>query len=303
MKKVFWATAIAATALLSACNNRPTSANLKSEADTLSYEIGMVDAPSEADLVRYISDPRVGSDSTYLDEFLKGFADGMTAAKDKKTAAYTAGLQAGAQMRTQLTQIEQMVYAGDSTKRLSVQNYLAGFNHGVSGKKTALMVDGKPVDKMKAGELANEKIRQMMEAALAKQHAAEKQSADSFMTAKAKEAGVQKLPGGTLYKVLKAGDGPKAKLGETVNVVYEGRLMNGLVFDASSKHPGPDGTTIPMVVGNSIPGFDEALKAMPVGSEWEVYIPYDQGYGAQGGGPFPPFSVLIFKVTAVSIGR
>ncbi len=303
MKKVFWATAVAATVLLSACNNRPSSANLKSEADTLSYEIGMVDAPSAADLKRYISDPRVGSDTTYLNEFLKGFADGMQAAKDKKKAAYTAGLQAGAQMRTQLTQIEEMVFGGDSTQHLSVRNYLAGFNHGVAGKKTALMVDGKPVDKMKAGELANEKIRKMMADAVAKKHAAEKQTADSFMTAKAKEAGIQKLPGGTLYKVIKPGDGPKAKLGETVNLAYEGRLLSGVVFDASSKHPGPDGTTIPMVVGNSIPGFDEALKAMPVGSEWEVYIPYDQGYGPQGGGPIPPFSVLIFKVTLVSIGR
>ena len=48
---------------------------------------------------------------------------------------------------------------------------------------------------------------------------------------------------------------------------------------------------------------DEALKAMPAGSEWEIYIPYDQGYGPQGGGPFPPFSTLIFKVTLVSVGH
>ena len=303
MKKIFWATAVAATALLGACNNKPSSANLKSDIDTLSYEIGMVDAPSQADLKRYIADPRVGSDSTYLDEFLRGFADGVKAASNKKEAAYLAGLQAGGQMRSQLTQVEQAVFADDSTKRLSLRNYIAGFCDGVGGKKTALMVDGKPVDKMRAGELANETLRRMMAEAFAKQYAAEKQQADSFMTAKAKEPGVKKLPGGTLYKVVKAGDGAVAKLGETVNLAYEGRLVNGTVFDASSKHPGPDGTTMQMIVGNSIPGFDEALKAMPAGSEWEIYIPYDQGYGPQGGGPFPPFSTLIFKVTLVSVGR
>lgn len=101
--------------------------------------------------------------------------------------------------------------------------------------------------------------------------------------------------------VKTAGTGEVAKEGQIVNVTYEGRLADGTVFDASSKHPGPDGQTIQMMVGQTIPGFDAALKAMPVGSTWELYIPYNQGYNEQSTGAIKPFSALVFTLTVVSI--
>lgn len=303
MKKIFMATIVAAMTMMSACNNGAPKPGLKTDADTLSYELGMANSVDEEQLKMYLADPRTGSDSTYIKEFMKGLNEGLEAATDKKKAAYIAGLQVGAQMSASIKQVESNVFAGDSTKHLSTKDFIAGFNDGIYGKKTALKIDGKLIDKEAAARDLQERMRAMSAAALTKQYAAEKKASDAFIAAKAKEAGVQKLPGGTLYKVVKAGNGEVATEGQLVNVAYEGRLADGTVFDASSKHPGPDGQTIPMMVGQTIPGFDAALKAMPVGSTWEIYIPYSQGYNEQGSGAIKPFSALIFTVTVVSIDK
>lgn len=301
MKKIFMATVVAAMTMMSACNNGAPKPGLKTSADTLSYELGMANSVDEEQLKMYLADPRTGSDTTYIKEFMKGFNEGLEAATDKKKAAYLAGLQVGAQMSANIKQVEGMVFAGDSTKHLSTKDFVAGFNDGIYGKKTALKINGELIDKQAASRDLEARIRTMSAAALSERYAADKKASDDFIAAKAKEAGVQKLPGGTLYVVKKAGTGEVAKEGQIVNVTYEGRLADGTVFDASSKHPGPDGQTIQMMVGQTIPGFDAALKAMPVGSTWELYIPYNQGYNEQSTGAIKPFSALVFTLTVVSI--
>ncbi len=301
MNKIFMVAAAAAALLLSACDGGTPKPSLKTDADTLSYELGMANAPSEADLKQYLSDPRTGSDSTYVEEFMKGLKDGLKAGDDKKQAAYMAGLQVGANMRGSMTQIEKMVFADDSTRHLSAKNFVAGFEAGYKGQKTALKINGKLIDRQGAAQDLNERIRKMSAKALEGQYKNEKKAADAFIAAKAKEAGVQKLAGGTLYKVITPGNGAKPTAGQTVNVIYEGKLTDGTVFDASAQHPGPDGKSIPMTVGQSIPGFDAALQAMPIGSTWEVYIPYSQAYNEQSAGAIKPFSALTFTITLVGI--
>ena len=212
-----------------------------------------------------------------------------------------AGLQAGLSMKTGLKQVEQMVFGNDSTRHLSIKNYLAGFANGVGGKKTALKINGQLIDKRLASNEANMRIQSMQRAVASKQYAKERKASEDFIAKIAKAEGVKALPGGTYYKVISEGAGAPAQQGQTVDVVYEGRLMDGTVFDASSKHPGPDGQSIPMIVGQSIPGFDAALKAMPMGAEWEVYIPWNQAYGEQQQGPIPPFSALVFKVKVLRV--
>lgn len=301
MNKMVIAAAVAATALFSACEGSSPKASLKTEGDTLSYELGMAQAPSDSELKQYLSDPRVGSDTTCVDEFMKGLRDGLAAAKDKKQAAYVAGLQIGTQMNASLESIESMVYADDSTAHLSRKNFVAGFKDAMEGKKTALKVDGKLMDKRAAIEDVNERIRTMSAAALRKGYAAEIQAADAFIAKKAKEAGVKKLKGGTLYKVITEGDGAVAKDGDRINIIYEGKLVNGKVFDSTKDHPNSvNDKGVPMIVGQQIPGFAEALRNMPAGSTWELYIPYDQAYGESGAGQdIEPFSALIFTVTIV----
>ena len=99
--------------------------------------------------------------------------------------------------------------------------------------------------------------------------------------------------------MLKEGTGAKPKDGDNVKVNYEGKLIDGTVFDSSYER----GQAAPMSLakGALIDGFREALLNMPVGSTWEVYIPADKAYGGRQQGPIQPFSALIFKIDLLSI--
>jgi len=95
-----------------------------------------------------------------------------------------------------------------------------------------------------------------------------------------------------------AGTGALPVDGDKVKVLYEGRLVDGKVFDSNwDKEP------ITFGVNQVISGWTEALKLMPVGSEWEIYVPQELGYGEREGGPIPPYSALIFKVKLLGIEK
>ena len=83
-----------------------------------------------------------------------------------------------------------------------------------------------------------------------------------------------------------------------VEVNYEGRLTDGTIFDSSYKR----GQTAKFKPNQVIKGWTEALKLMPEGSTWELYLPYDLAYGKKGTGSIPPYSTLIFKVEIVKVG-
>ena len=285
MKKIFMATLVAATTLFTACHNSAPKANLKSDVDTVSYEAGIVMSPGDQ-LAGYLA--QSGSDSASVDEFLKGLRAGIEAAGDKKKMAYYMGLMQGLQTKSQmLPGIESQIFAGDSTKKINIKNFLAGYAAAINGN-IELQRDGKAVDR----EAAN---KHLMDYMFGKQ---KKESAE-FLAAKKKEEGVKELNGGVLYKVLKAGEGDKKPAAtDSVIVKYEGRLADGTVFD-SSEHA-PEGTAT-LSLQYMIEGWKIALPEMTVGSEWELYIPAELGYGERGTGPSPPYSALIFKVTLVGI--
>ena len=105
---------------------------LKTSADTLSYELGMANSVDEEQLKMYLADPRTGSDSTYIKEFMKGFNEGLEAATDKKKAAYLAGLQVGAQMSANIKQVEAHGVRWRLNRSTSAQkDFVAGFNDGI----------------------------------------------------------------------------------------------------------------------------------------------------------------------------
>ena len=100
------------------------------------------------------------------------------------------------------------------------------------------------------------------------------------------------------YEVLLAGDGPKPGAANTVEVHYEGRLIDGKVFDSSYQRK----QTISFPLNRVIPGWTEGLQLMPTGSKYRLYIPSELGYGARGaGGDIPPHAALIFDVELISI--
>ena len=106
------------------------------------------------------------------------------------------------------------------------------------------------------------------------------------------------LPSGLQYQVLKQGDGEVPLASDKVQVNYEGRLIDGTVFDASARHGDKPAEFTPTQV---IRGWTEALTMMPVGSKWRLFIPSELAYGERDAGQIKPFSTLIFDVELVGI--
>ena len=105
------------------------------------------------------------------------------------------------------------------------------------------------------------------------------------------------LPSGLQYKVIKEGNGPLPKDTSLVKVNYEGKLIDGKVFDSSYKRKAP----ITMRANQVIKGWTEALTRMPAGSVWEVYIPQELAYGDREQTEIKPFSTLIFKIELLEV--
>ena len=123
-------------------------------------------------------------------------------------------------------------------------------------------------------------------------------AAKTFMANNAKAEGVKTLPSGVQYKIVTSGpaDGTSPKKSDEVKVHYEGKLLSDEIFDSSFQRGAP--ATFPLA--GLIPAWVEALQQMKPGDEWLLYVPPEQGYGAQGAGPIPPNSVLIFRIQLIA---
>jgi peptidylprolyl isomerase/FKBP-type peptidyl-prolyl cis-trans isomerase FklB len=126
--------------------------------------------------------------------------------------------------------------------------------------------------------------------------------ARAFMAKNAKEPGVQTLPDGLQFKVVRDGpkDGMRPQLGDEVKVNYEGKLAaDGKVFDSSYER----GQPAAMPLKGLIRGWQEALQLMRPGDEWILYVPPELGYGAEGagGGEIPPGAALIFRIELIDV--
>jgi len=115
-----------------------------------------------------------------------------------------------------------------------------------------------------------------------------------FLARNAREPGVKTLASGLQYKVVAAAPAGAVspRLGDFIKVHYEGKLVSGEVFDSSFER----GKPVIMPLGGLVPAWMEALPRMKVGDEWILYAPPELGYGAEGAGPIPPNSVLVFRV-------
>lgn len=287
MKKILLIATIALITI-SACNRGGIpKGNPKTNLDTLSYELGVANSQG---VKLYIAN-QLGVDTAYMDEFYKGFAAAAQANDDKKLQAYYAGVQIGTQVGTQVYGAANSELFGlDSTKTVNLRQLVAGFIEGAKGEPKI------PLETIRR-ELT-QRIDTYKDETLSKTFGANKKKGIAFIAKKAKEPGIQKLPGGTLYKVLTQGNGPVPKKDAKVQVIYEGKLIDGTVFDSSAKNN--DGKPTEIQVAAVIPSWREALTRMPEGSEWELYVPYDQGYGNHEAGQIKPYSALIFKIKLVN---
>ena len=279
---------VALAASFSSCGNSP-KANLKNDIDTVSYTVGMAQSQG---LKEYLVN-QLGVDTTYMDAFIKGLNEGANAGDDKKTAAYYAGIQIGQQISNQMIKgLNHELFGEDSTKTISMKNFLAGFIAGTTGKKQLMTVE-------QAGEIAQAKIQAIKAQEAEKQYGDNKAAGEKFLAENAKKEGVKTLPSGVQYKVIKEGNGEIPADSSVVVVNYEGKTIDGKVFDSSYTRNEP----VTFQANRVIKGWTEALVHMPVGSTWEVYIPQELAYGERSTGQLKPFSALIFKIELVSIKK
>jgi peptidylprolyl isomerase/FKBP-type peptidyl-prolyl cis-trans isomerase FklB len=129
--------------------------------------------------------------------------------------------------------------------------------------------------------------------------AAPSPEAKAFLAKTAKEPGVVSLPDGLEYKVVRSGPatGMKPHLGDEVKVMYEGKLVDGTVFDSSYER----GQPAAMPLKGLVKGWQEALQLMRPGDEWILYVPPALGYGAEGQGPIPGGAALIFRIELIDV--
>ena len=280
--------AIAAVAF-SSCGNGTPKADLKNDVDTISYALGMAQTQGLKDYLV----GSLGVDTAYIDEFIKGMNEGANAGDDKKKVAYYAGIQIGQQISNQMVKaINRQLFGEDSTQSISLKNFMAGFVTATTGKEGLMTME-------QAQETANNKMKEIKAKTMEKEFGPNKEAGEKFLAENAKKEGVKTLPSGLQYKVLKEGTGAIPTDSSLVKVNYEGRLIDGTVFDSSYKR----GEATDMYVNRVIKGFTEALTKMPVGSEWEVYIPQDLAYGEREAGQIKPFSTLIFKIQLLEIKK
>ncbi len=128
--------------------------------------------------------------------------------------------------------------------------------------------------------------------------AANRERGQAFLQDNAAQEGVQVTDSGLQYRVNTAGEGPRPQASSTVKVHYEGRLIDGTLFDSSLQR----GQPVSFRVNQVIEGWQEALQLMPVGSEWTLYIPAELAYGPSGAGDaIGPNETLVFEVQLIEI--
>ena len=245
---------------------------LATESDSLSYAAGV---HATRGLIPFIQQS-YKVDTAYMADFIRGYEEAIAKANTPQGTAYIVGMQI-AQM------VNQRILPGTREELKSAKDSIdaAMFSRGFVA---ALANDTTLFSVKKAGEFKTQVLAG---------------AGEKFLAENAKKPGVKVLPSGLQYKVIKAGQGEVPKATDEVEVIYEGRLIDGTVFDATSKHGGAK--TDKFRAGNLIKGWTEALTTMPVGSKWQLYIPYELAYGERQAGQIPPYSTLIFDLELVSI--
>ncbi len=170
---------------------------------------------------------------------------------------------------------------------------IKGLKDGLSGAK--LLMSEK--DLRKIMNMYQSELRQ--KALLSKRVATEenKKKGEAFLAANKARDGVVTTPSGVQYKILKAGDGKMPTESDLVEVHYRGTLLDGTEFDSTEA-----GQAATLKVAALIVGWKEALKLMPAGSKWQIFIPPQLAYGERGvGSDIGPNETLVFEVELLAI--
>ena len=268
--------------------NKPvkTAVTLATESDTLSYVAGMSMTQGLVDYLRN----SLKVDTAYMADFISGVEKALESSDDPQFKAYMAGLDVAKQLKDKMLPAMARELK-DSPDSLVEKLAHRGFVDALQGDTTYYNIDD-------ASMLFKDIMSDAKEAKTEKLYGENRRAGEQFLADNAKKEGVVTTESGLQYKVIVEGKGEKPQATDRVKVNYEGRLVDGTVFDSSAKH---GDKPIEIRANQVIKGWTEALTLMPVGSKWELYIPYDLAYGERDSGKIKPYSALIFTVELVEI--
>lgn len=236
---------------------------------------------------------RLGVDTTYLADFVQGFDSATMTEADKRMKARLAGMEIRQQVEGQIVpQVTKQI--SDSLQILQADRFVAGFRAGISGENDEL-----PISMDSTQTVVRKQMDYYHKQEMERKYGANRKAGEEFLKENAKKDGVVTTASGLQYKVLTKGNGEIPTATQRVKVNYEGKLLDGTVFDSSYKRNEP--TTF--ACNQVIKGWTEALTLMPVGSKWELYIPQELAYGDRDTGKIKPYSMLIFTVELLEIEK
>lgn len=250
-----------------------------STTDSLSYANGYI---ATQGLLPFIQQ-QYKVDTTYMADFVTGFNEAMAYGDTPQANARLAGMEIARMVKERIVPtIETEMKSSGNT--LNKTYFNEGFVAAISNDSTVFNM-----------AKANEYNTKALSAA-----------GEKFLAENKTKPGVKTLADGLQYKVITVGTGEKPTKTDEVEVIYEGKLIDGTVFDATYNHPGNKKDNADLKpdkfnVGRLIKGWTEALTLMPVGSKWEIYIPQELAYGERPAGKIPPYSALIFTLELKSI--
>ena len=237
-----------------------------------SYAAGVAQSAS---LAQFLAQ-RSGVDSAHIKDFVEGLSKEVSADEAAKLRALLASIDIKKQMPQIVQSMNQQATGKGDTTYVDATTFLKGLTEGLL-KTNTLSADSATKIEQQQYDYHTQQLKT--------------RNAD-FLKNYAKQKGVKSTASGLLYKVIKEGDGAMPTDTSEVEVHYEGKLVDGTVFDSSYKR----GETATFAVNQVIKGWSEAVKLMKVGAEYEVCLPYEIAYGERGTRGIPPYSTLIFKI-------
>ena len=283
MKRIFL---IALTVMVSASFYTASAqkVTLVTPSDSLSYAAG---ATMTDGLLPYV-EKQYNMNEAFIDDFLRGFEEALKSNDGDPMKAYSAGIQIACMVK------ERMLPS--ITKDLEGSGYSLQNELFLKGFIASLKKDSTVFNEEQAKKL----FTSYMEAVNMAKHETVIKAGKKFLEENRQKEGVKVTPSGLQYKILEKGKGKIPTINDQVIVKYEGRLLDGTVFDSSYKREDSTNKFRPTDV---IEGWKEALTMMPVGSKWELYVPQELAYGGRQMGSIPAYSTLIFIVELVGIDK
>lgn len=292
MKKlnIFLAVALMTAFVFTSCDNNKTKLpTLKNQLDSLNYAFGLANGNGIKQY--YLAADSANADSLKIKiaSLLKGLNDGLNAKVDEKHPELS---ELGKNIGSALKEQTKSGLMGDSTLTVDIDIIKQGLINGLKGSTVQM----KPEEAQMYLQTTMQKIQEQK---MERQFGANKTAGEKFLATNKSKAGVITTASGLQYEVIKKGNGPLPSDTSRVKVHYHGTLIDGTTFDSSIDR----GEPAVFGVNQVIKGWTEALKLMPVGSKYKLYIPQELAYGGQDQGAIKPFSVLIFDVELLSIEK